>query len=985
MLWLLLLLLLSALAATASAGAVLIEPWGADSVRVRLTIGDTGAKVKSGLPGALDPHPPVLRTPTDAMRQPKSDSGVDGGLVTNGNIQASYDEVAGLVVTRVGDGVVLARSLSIGIEPCGTVPPLPSSTTATHHQHHGGAAAADRTAARAPAVCAANMQSDSDWGHNDILVNGQLHPYESTTVADCCARCQRWRPLAGTAHCGGFSWSGPNTTIGPKNMCFLKYGVGQGHHSVGRLTGCVSGVNCTAPPPAPPPPPPAPVPEGCTSKAVARFSWSAEMEAYGTGEHMNTHSITGRLPPGKLGPTAGGLGANSTLPSTDMVGGSWDFQSCTVYSDSSGAEICIPWVIAATPGESYEYGMLWNMPNFGSMTLEKNQTTWVANDPVNDQLDLFFTTYSAGAKMRGTAQAAKDIMSHYVDATGHSPLMPKWAAGYWHSPMGEPNFNQTMVIDAVDGLVARGIPTDLYVIDYFNWAKMGDYTFNPKMWPDPAGMVQHLASKGVRLMVSAWPYTLKDGARASSEIIKPGNGVRFPNGSMTPWPDGVCGGVCYLYDPTCQSGRDFVFDMLDTGYVKYGVKNFWFDASEPESLAHFHNRAAPGLDYNNPLGQPYGSTFSAGTNQQVGMMFPWYHTKMVYDGLMSKFPDEVPVTLARSGWAGSQRFGASNWNGDLSASWENFQKTIVAGLNAQLSGLAWWTHDIGAIGNCNNKDPDYREMLVRWFQFGLTSPIFRQHGSRTVEPWTLQQYGPSGEMAYMAVVKFIKLRYTLRNYTMTLMEEVATKGTPVNRPLSFEFPADANAWNITDQFMFGPRYMTAPVYHLGARARSVYFPVGGGCATWKRWAPAAGRSDTSSAVDDRVQARSDAAETEATCAPKLVGKNLDAPAHDLLQISTHSSAACAAACCANPKCGGAIFRAQNVVPYQACKKGHACCFMKTSVTDHQSTGQALPGGSDLWIIPERNDTANSYAPGTTTTVPVPFDELAMFECMPTTV
>ena len=150
-------------------------------------------------------------------------------------------------------------------------------------------------------------------------------------------------------------------------------------------------------------------------------------------------------------------------------------------------------------------------------------------------------------------------MLHYVDATGHSPVMPEWAAGYWHSPMGAPDFNQTMAIDAVDGLAARGIPTDIYVIDYFNWAKMGDYTFNPEMWPDPAGMVQHFASKGVRLMVSAWPYTLKDGARASSEITKPGNGVRFPDGSMTPWPDSVCGDVCYLYDPTSQSGRNFVW------------------------------------------------------------------------------------------------------------------------------------------------------------------------------------------------------------------------------------------------------------------------------------------------------------------------------------------------------------------------------------------------------------------------------------------
>jgi alpha-D-xyloside xylohydrolase len=230
------------------------------------------------------------------------------------------------------------------------------------------------------------------------------------------------------------------------------------------------------------------------------------------------------------------------------------------------------------------------------------------------------------------------------------------------------------------------------------------------------------------------------------------------------------------------------------------------------------------------------------------MAFLRYHTKMVYEGLRGKFPGEVPVTLARSGWAGSQRFGASNWNGDLHATWENFEKTIVAGLNAQLSGLAWWTHDIGAIGGCDNASPEYRELLLRWFAFGLTSPVFRQHGSRDVRPWALQKYNGStvpGQFAYETVVKFIKLRYVLRNYTMTLMQEVASSGTPVNRPLHFDYPSDDRAWTVTDQFMFGPRFMTAPVYHLGARSRAVYFPRAP-CAGWRRWAPGASNHSDSS-------------------------------------------------------------------------------------------------------------------------------------------
>jgi len=269
------------------------------------------------------------------------------------------------------------------------------------------------------------------------------------------------------------------------------------------------------------------------------------------------------------------------------------------------------------------------------------------------------------------------------------------------------------------------------------------------------------------------------------------------------------------------------------------VKNFWFDASEPENLDNFQPSWDPNVTWNNPLGQPGGTSYAAGTNQQVGMMFSWYHTKMVHDGLQAAFPEEVPLTLAREGWAGTQRFGAVNWNGDLDATWNNFQKTIVAGLNAQMSGLGWWTHDIGAIGKCDNSDPGYRELLVRWCQFGLTSPIFRIHGSRVVEPWTLQQYGDSGELAYQAILKMIRLRHALREYTMEQMEVLAKSGTPVNRPLSFEFPTDAAAWGVTDQFMFGPKYMTAPVYRQGARARTVYFPLGG-CPRWSRYVPAGG-------------------------------------------------------------------------------------------------------------------------------------------------
>ena len=308
--------------------------------------------------------------------------------------------------------------------------------------------------------------------------------------------------------------------------------------------------------------------DGCSSKITWVHSVPSGAELYGTGQHMNQAGVPGRLPAHTLDP-------NSSLPSTDMRGGRWDYESCTDYVYSSGAEICLPWIVAASPpsgaeGGSYEFGLLWNMPNFGSMELQDDQVSWVAHDPINAQIDLFITTFSAGSA--GSAQAAQEIMTAFVDATGHSPVMPEWAAGYWHSPIGgqpySSNSNQSTVIAAVDGLASRNIPTDVYVIDYMHWRRMGDYTFSDEMFPDPKGMVDHLKSKGVRLMVSAWPFTDKDGARASSLITAQGNGVRFANGSLVPWPDAVCDGECYLYDAFSKSGRDFAWGMLDQGYVK---------------------------------------------------------------------------------------------------------------------------------------------------------------------------------------------------------------------------------------------------------------------------------------------------------------------------------------------------------------------------------------------------------------------------------
>jgi hypothetical protein len=178
-------LILASSSAATSGAAPLIEPWGANSLRIRMTLGDGAGPVQvHNLPGALDESPPTSST-AEVLRAAGA-----SGVVASGNIKASYDPAGGLVVTRISDGEVLLRSLALAVEPCGMVPPAKSYPRKPENH--------------APLLegCTADVQNNSDWGHDDLLVNGALHPYPSTSIGDCCNLCTV------TNGCGGWSWSG---------------------------------------------------------------------------------------------------------------------------------------------------------------------------------------------------------------------------------------------------------------------------------------------------------------------------------------------------------------------------------------------------------------------------------------------------------------------------------------------------------------------------------------------------------------------------------------------------------------------------------------------------------------------------------------------------------------------------------------------------------------------------------------------------------
>ena len=224
--------------------------------------------------------------------------------------------------------------------------------------------------------------------------------------------------------------------------------------------------------------------------------------------------------------------------------------------------------------------------------------------------------------------------------------------------------------------------------------------------------------------------------------------------------------------------------------------------------------------------------YHAGPGLAVGNMYPREHSRAFYEGNKAEGRPDT-VTLARSAWSGIQKYGAALWSGDIPATFASLRTQLRAGQNVAVSGLPWWTTDIGGWRGGDLDDPEYRELIVRWFQFGTFCPLFRLHGFREpTTPFGLDQTGGPNEVwcfgsqAYDCIAEMMFLRERLRPYIMAQMVTAHEAGMPPMRPLFVDFPADQRAWDVDDEFMFGPALLVAPVAEYLARTRDVYLPAG---------------------------------------------------------------------------------------------------------------------------------------------------------------
>lgn len=480
-----------------------------------------------------------------------------------------------------------------------------------------------------------------------------------------------------------------------------------------------------------------------------------------------------------------------------------DQRGCVLELAHRNSQVSIPLLVS-----SRGYGLLWHNPGVGRVELGRTQTRWVAEA----------TRLIDYVVMTGDGYAG--IMERYADLTGHPPVLPEWAAGFWQSKLRYKTQDELLAVAREHK--RRGLPLSVIVIDYFHWTKMGEWKFDPSCWPDPAAMVRELEQLGIKVMVSVWP-TVNPDSENYAELEQRNLLVRAERGpnSFVKFTDANASHTVSLglLDNSHPEAREFLWSKICEHYYRHGVKVWWLDAIEPEMATCDHDNVR----------------YHAGNGLEVGCLYPMFQQQAFFEGMQSAGETEI-ISLGRAGFAGSQRYGAAIWSGDIHSTWEDLQQQVCAGLNIGLSGIPWWTTDIGGFFGGEIATPYFQELIVRWFQYGAFCPLFRLHGWRNSslthpEASDPTHGGPNeiwsfGERAYGIIKDLLFLRERLRPYIMEQMKTAARKGTPPMRPLFFDFPADPGCHNVEDQFMFGPYLLVAPILHQGATSRKVYLPAG---------------------------------------------------------------------------------------------------------------------------------------------------------------
>ncbi|MBQ3880243.1 MAG: glycoside hydrolase family 31 protein [Oscillospiraceae bacterium] len=468
------------------------------------------------------------------------------------------------------------------------------------------------------------------------------------------------------------------------------------------------------------------------------------------------------------------------------------------------SQASVPFVLS-----SLGYGFFWHNPAVGRASFATNTTLWEAQS--TKQMD--YLVY--------VGDTPAEIVQAYVASTGLPPMMPEYGLGFWQCKLRY--WNQEQLLNVAREYHRRGLPLDVIVCDFFHWPYTGDFRFDYEFFPDPKAMVEELESMGTKLMCSIWPQVDRR-SENYQELLKHGLLIRTSKGTNVASLGSDC--TFQFIDATNPETRDYVWEKIKKNYHDIGVEMFWLDEAEPELDPY---------DFDN-------FRYYIGSVLEIGNIYPQYYSSMFYENQKKAGQEEI-VNLVRCAWAGSQRYGALVWSGDIHSRFDIFRRQVCIGLNMGIAGIPWWTTDIGGFMGAEIHDPEFRELLVRWFQWGAFCPVMRLHGSRGDNTKPREQIVNKdgerktgsgaeneiwsfGEENTPILADYILLRDRMRDYSRELMRITHETGAPVMRTMFYEFPQDAACWELKDQYMYGPDMLVAPVMTYGARERAVYLPQG---------------------------------------------------------------------------------------------------------------------------------------------------------------
>ena len=454
----------------------------------------------------------------------------------------------------------------------------------------------------------------------------------------------------------------------------------------------------------------------------------------------------------------------------------------SVELSQDNTNISVPFFLS-----SNGYGILWNNSSRSRFNNRFPHALYLSSE-VADTIDYYFL-YGPDFDR---------IEAGYRDLTGAAPLFGKWAYGFWQCK------NRYGSQDELLGVAHKyrdlHIPVDNIVQDWFWWNTMGEPVFN-KNYPDPKGMLADLHQNNFHVMFSFWPF-FHPGSPVYDDMSQRGFLLFSALETQGIHPKGEA-----LYDAFNPAARRYYWQLLDKLFA-VGADAWWLDTDEPETQDRETNNLV-------------GSKVFIGSGARYANLFPLLHTMGVYLNQRAVTDQKRVFILSRSAFAGIQRNSVAAWSGDVEANWMSFARQIPAGLNFDLSGIPYWTTDIGGFLTGHPDDPAYRELFVRWFEYGAFCPVFRVHGTRVPSVNELWSYGPE---AQAILTDYDRLRYRLLPYIYSMAWMTTNEGYTPMRALVMDFRDDVRAQNIGDQFLFGPAILVNPVTEPGATSRRLYLP-----------------------------------------------------------------------------------------------------------------------------------------------------------------